>query len=284
MGKRIDHIIGFRDEEKLVRAVARRLRATVRLVESDHYPSGELKINVPSGKGRVLVVGDAPCESDRILRLTMLGEGCRANGMKPDLLAPWIAYGRQDRVAKAGETPGGLVVGRMLSEVYGKIATLDAHSDAFVRAFQKDLYNVLPFDERRLLPKRAVTLVVAPDHGARFRARAAAKRLRVPYAVIEKKRTSDGVVAKIDIREKRITQARVLIVDDLTDTGGTLEAAACVLRSAGAASVSALVTHVTDLCAMRKTLKNIDRLDAIHDRATGTLPAAAIDRLIAAIR
>lgn len=90
--------------------------------------------------------------------------------------------------------------------------------------------------------ERGKSIVVSPDAGGVERARNFAKRMNVPLAIIDKRRT-DANVAEVmniigDVRDRNC-----LIVDDLIDTAGTLVKGAEALLSQGACSVSACATH-----------------------------------------
>jgi len=84
--------------------------------------------------------------------------------------------------------------------------------------------------------------VVSPDAGGVERARAFAKRLRAPLAIIDKRR-EDVNVAEVMHIIGRVRGRNCLIVDDLIDTGGTLVKATEALLDKGATSVTACATH-----------------------------------------
>ena len=84
--------------------------------------------------------------------------------------------------------------------------------------------------------------VISPDAGGVERARAFAKRLRAPLAIIDKRREEMNVAEVMHIIG-RVRNRNCLIVDDLIDTAGTLVKGAQALLNHGAASVSACATH-----------------------------------------
>jgi ribose-phosphate pyrophosphokinase len=86
------------------------------------------------------------------------------------------------------------------------------------------------------------TTVVSPDAGGVERARAFAKRLDSPLAIIDKRRTDVNVAEVMHIIGD-VAGQDCLIVDDLIDTGGTLVKAAEALLRQGARSVRACATH-----------------------------------------
>jgi ribose-phosphate pyrophosphokinase len=86
-------------------------------------------------------------------------------------------------------------------------------------------------------------MVVSPDVGGVVRARALAKRLdNAPLAIVDKRRDKPGSSEVMNIIGDVRGRACVLI-DDIIDSGGTLCNAAQAIMDAGAASVSAYITH-----------------------------------------
>jgi ribose-phosphate pyrophosphokinase len=84
--------------------------------------------------------------------------------------------------------------------------------------------------------------VVSPDAGGVERARAFAKRLNSPLAIIDKRREEANVAEVMNVVGE-VEGRNCLIVDDLIDTAGTLVKGAEALLEKGAASVSACATH-----------------------------------------
>jgi ribose-phosphate pyrophosphokinase len=86
------------------------------------------------------------------------------------------------------------------------------------------------------------TIVVSPDAGGVERARAFAKRLEVPLAIIDKRRDAPNIAEIMHIIGD-VEDRDCLIIDDLIDTAGTLVKGCEALLSEGARSVSACATH-----------------------------------------
>jgi ribose-phosphate pyrophosphokinase len=84
--------------------------------------------------------------------------------------------------------------------------------------------------------------VVSPDAGGVERARAFAKRLELPLAIIDKRRTEANVAEVMHIIGD-IAGKHCFVVDDLIDTAGTLVKGAEALMTQGAKSVRAVATH-----------------------------------------
>jgi len=84
--------------------------------------------------------------------------------------------------------------------------------------------------------------IISPDAGGVERARAYAKRLNASLAIIDKRREAANVSQVMNIIGD-VAGRTCVIVDDIVDTAGTLTEAATALKDAGAAVVSAAITH-----------------------------------------
>ena len=85
-------------------------------------------------------------------------------------------------------------------------------------------------------------MVVSPDVGGVVRARALAKRLDAPLAIVDKRRDRAGESEVMNIIGD-VAGRNCVLLDDIVDSGGTLCNAADALLEQGAASVSAYITH-----------------------------------------
>jgi ribose-phosphate pyrophosphokinase len=159
---------------------------------------------------------------------------------------PYYGYARQDRKDKPRVPISAKLVARLI-EASGadRVLTLDLHA-AQIQGF----FNV-PVDHLFASPvliehfrslRRPHLTVVSPDAGGVERARAFAKRLNSPLAIIDKRR-EDANVAEVMNVVGEVKGRHCLLVDDLIDTAGTLVNGAEALLEKGAAGVSACATH-----------------------------------------
>jgi len=86
------------------------------------------------------------------------------------------------------------------------------------------------------------TVVVSPDVGGGVRARALAKRLDTPLAIVDKRRERAGESEVMNIIGD-VTGKSCILIDDIVDSGGTLVNAAEALLAKGAKDVTAYITH-----------------------------------------
>ncbi len=280
-------LLGFEDERQLVSTFAKALNTKPVFALETRYRAGELTVRMPDIDSKeVVLVANIDEDPGSTLRVLFAAKALRHTGVKKiTLLAPWIAYGRQDRVARPGEVPGGLIIADTLSRLFDKIITLDAHSPMFIKAFRKKLVNVCVAPDKQVQDLLgSIDLVVAADKGASQRAKVCAKALKLPLIILEKQRTNNGVQIQVTQKDgKQLVGKRPLIIDDISDTGGTLVTAASMLREHGALSVAALVSHVPDISLLHARVGGIVQVEALHDHMTQTVHSCAVTSLIRAL-
>lgn len=269
-------VIGLSNESKLVRGISSAMKVSPTIVRAKKYAAGEWTVFTPASvSSHAIVVGNVWEDPVKNFQLFLLLHAVREAGAKTvTLIAPWIAYGRQDRPVHPGEMSAGRVIAdTILASGVDEIVTLDAHSPRFIKFFRGRLINVLPTAEIvRTARKHRISAVASPDIGATDRAASVSKLLKCPLIKIGKKRTGPGkVVSRLISGDP--TDRRVLLVDDMVDSGATLFNAARTLRSSGASSVGAYVSHAMDLGWIRKRARRggLDFLEAAFDHGTGKL-------------
>jgi ribose-phosphate pyrophosphokinase len=187
-----------------------------------------------------------PVERNLFELLLMIDALKRASADRVTAVLPYYGYARQDRKDKPRVPISAKLVASLLERAGAdRILALDLHA-AQIQGF----FNV-PVDHLFAAPVmieyfKSLALenltVVSPDAGGVERARAFAKRLKAPLAIIDKRREDMNVAAVMHIIG-RVKNRNCLMVDDLIDTGGTIVGGAKALLDHGAASVMACATH-----------------------------------------
>jgi ribose-phosphate pyrophosphokinase len=170
----------------------------------------------------------------------------RASAERITAVLPYYGYARQDRKDKPRMPISAKLVASLLETAgASRILALDLHAAQIQGFFDIPVDHLFAapvmVEHFELLGKRNL-IIVSPDAGGVERARAFAKRLNAPLAIIDKRRTEVNVAEVMniigDVRGKYC-----LIVDDLVDTAGTLVKGVEALLAQGAAGVSACATH-----------------------------------------
>jgi ribose-phosphate pyrophosphokinase len=185
--------------------------------------------------------------NDRVMELLIMVDALRrASAGSITAVMPYYGYARQDRkVAPRTPITAKLVAELLEAAGVNRVVAVDLHAGQI-----QGFFNI-PFDHLFAMPQLlhehlrqhySGAVIVSPDAGGVERARAYSKRLKGTLAIIDKRRevANESEVMNIigDVEDKRC-----IIVDDILDTAGTMCNAARALKSAGASTVSASVTH-----------------------------------------
>jgi ribose-phosphate pyrophosphokinase len=216
----------------------------------DNFADGEIYLQLRENvRGADVFVVQPTCKPvDRnLMELLLMTDALkRASADRITAVLPYYGYARQDRKDKPRVPISAKLVAKLLEKAGAdRILTMDLHAAQIQGFFDipVDHLFAMPVMIEYLRPFQTPgTIVVSPDAGGVERARAFAKRMNVPLAIIDKRR-DDVNVAEVMHIIGEVEERDCLIIDDLIDTGGTLVKSAEALLKAGAASVMAVATH-----------------------------------------
>jgi len=187
-----------------------------------------------------------PVDHNLMELLLMMDALKRASAARITAVLPYYGYARQDRKDRPRMPISARLVANLIqTSGADRVLSLDLHAAQIQGFFDVPVDHLFAapvmieyFDA---IGRRDLT-VVSPDAGGVERARAFAKRLNAPLAIIDKRRTDVNVAEVMHIIGD-VDGTHCLIVDDLIDTAGTLVKAAEALLKQGAKSVTACATH-----------------------------------------
>ncbi len=187
--------------------------------------------------------------NDHLMELLIIMDALkRSSARRITAVLPYFGYARQDRRA-VGRTPisAKLVANLITHAGANRVLTLDLHAGQIQGFFDIPTDNlfsvpVMTRDIKEHHHDLENVMVVSPDVGGVVRARALAKRLDAPLAIVDKRRERPGEAEVMNIIGN-VEGRRCILFDDIIDSGGTLCNAAEALTEMGAASVLAYITH-----------------------------------------
>jgi len=216
------------------------------------FSDGESAINIGEVvRGSDVFVIQSTCTpvNDNLVELLIMIDALkRASAGRITAVMPYFGYARQDRKAKARDPISAKLVANLITVAGAdRVLTMDLHTPQLQGFFDIPVDHLLGvpilakyFVEK--FEKHDDFVAVSPDVGSVTRARKFAERLEIPIAIIDKRRPKANVSEIMnvvgDIKDKR-----VILVDDLIDTGGTIVNAADALVEMGAKEVYACCTH-----------------------------------------
>jgi ribose-phosphate pyrophosphokinase len=178
--------------------------------------------------------------------LLMIDALKRASAGRITAVLPYYGYARQDRKDKPRVPISAKLVASLMERAGAdRVLTMDLHAAPIQGFFDvpvDHLFAMPVFIDHYKAKNIPNLTVVSPDAGGVERARAFAKRLNSPLAILDKRREEANVAEVMNV-VGNVAGRNCLLVDDLIDTAGTLVKGAEALLEKGAASVSACATH-----------------------------------------
>jgi len=214
------------------------------------FADGEIHLQIQENvRGADVFIIQPTCTPvDRHLMelLLMIDALKRASAERITAVLPYYGYARQDRKDKPRVPISARLVAALLETAGAdRVLSLDLHAAQIQGFFDipvDHLFATPVLIEYFKMWNVPDLTVVSPDAGGVERARAFAKRLNSPLAIIDKRREEANVAEVMNVVGE-VAGRNCLIVDDLIDTGGTLVKGAEALLAKGAASVTACATH-----------------------------------------
>ena len=220
-------------------------QATVRSF-SDGEIHLQIQENVRGADVYVIQPTCAPVDRNIMELFLMMDALKRASARRITAVLPYYGYARQDRKDRPRMPISAKLVASLLERAgASRILALDLHAaqiQGFFDAPVDHLFATPVMIEHYAPIKGDGFTVVSPDAGGVERARAFAKRLDAPLAIVDKRRTDVNVAEVMHIIGD-VEGRHCLMVDDLIDTAGTLVKGAEALLANGALSVRACATH-----------------------------------------
>jgi ribose-phosphate pyrophosphokinase len=244
----------------------------------------QIQENVRGGDVFVIQPTCTPVERNLMELLLMIDALKRSSAERITAVLPYYGYARQDRKDKPRVPISAKLVAAMLETAGAdRVLTLDLHAAQIQGFFD------IPVDHLFASPvmieyfKRTSTsgtTVVSPDAGGVERARAFAKRLNCPLAILDKRRDEPNVAEVMNVVGE-VKGRHCLLVDDLIDTAGTLVKGAEALLTKGASSVSACATHAV---LSGPALDRIEQSSLQEVVVTNSIPLSEAGRKVGKIK
>jgi len=185
--------------------------------------------------------------ADNLLELLLMIDAAkRASAYKIIAVMPYFGFARQDRKDRPRVSIGAKLVADMLSNAgINRLITMDLHADQIQGFFDVPVDHLsavalfIPYIQQMGLRD---IVVASPDVGGTKRANVFAKHLKTDLVICHKSRSKANQIDSMTLIGD-VDGKDVIIVDDIIDTAGTITKAADLMKSKGARSVRAFVTH-----------------------------------------
>jgi ribose-phosphate pyrophosphokinase len=252
------------------------------------FPDGETYVKINENiRGRDLFIVQPTCPptNQNLMELLIMVDAVRrASAARITAVIPFFGYARQDRKDQPRVPITAKLIANLLTAAgVNRVLTMDLHAQQVAGFFDipVDHLYAAPVIVRNLQSRNFVNpVVVSPDVGGLKMASSYAENLGAGLAIVAKRRKSAteteamNVIGEVDGRD-------VILVDDLTETAGTLVSATRALKERGARKVIACVSHavISDLGVERLQKSGISELITTNSVPVRSVPDFQITTL-----
>jgi ribose-phosphate pyrophosphokinase len=243
------------------------------------FPDGETYVKIDEnirGRDVFMIQPTCPPTNEHLMELLIMVDAARrASADRITAVIPFFGYARQDRKDQPRVPITAKLVANLLAAAgVSRVLTMDLHAQQVQGFFDipvDHLYSMpvlIKYLRQKLTGK---TVVVSPDIGGLKMAAAYSQALGASLAIVAKQRKSATETEALYLIGD-VEGCDVLLVDDLTETAGTLTSAASILKKHGALQIYAGVSHAVLVDVAIPRLQNSKIEELITTNSTPVRP------------
>lgn len=244
-------LLCFEGRAPFAQQLAQRCGLETAQVGLHRFPDGESLVRVESRvAGRDCIVFCTLKDPDSIVfPLLSVAYTARELGARSvGLLAPYLAYMRQDKRFNAGEAVSSRPFAQLISTHFDWLVTVDPHLHRYQRLdaiyrLQNTVVSAVPLMADWVREHVDRPLLVGPDEESLQWVGAVAEQAAAPFVVLQKRRQGDEDVEIIVPDVEQWLGCTPVLVDDILSTGHTLSKTVAALRQRGFPAPLCLAVH-----------------------------------------
>jgi ribose-phosphate pyrophosphokinase len=239
------YILGGTSAKHVAENLAYKLGQPLLHTSYKRFPDDEFYIRIQDNiAGEDVLIVQTAYPDPKIVELFLMQDAVHDAGAKKiTVVLPYFGYSRQDKKFEDGEPISARAIAEHISLHADSVITVDPHKDHVLKFFTVPAYSCSAVATiARYLKEKNIDYVLAPDKGARDRAKAAASLMNCDYDYLDKTRI-DGTTVTITPKKLDARGKHVAIIDDIISTGGTMANSIQELKKQGATTVSVACTH-----------------------------------------
>jgi ribose-phosphate pyrophosphokinase len=234
----------------LAQDICKKLGVSLGKANVSTFSDGETRVEIDENvRGMDVFIIQSTCPPVNITcmeLLIMIDAMKRASADRITAVIPYYGYSRQDRkVAPRAPISAKLVADLITTAGASRVLSIDLHAGQIQGFFNIPVDNLYATPVLLDYIKKNYhgnIVIVSPDTGGVERARAFGKRLGLNIAIVDKRREGPNESTVMNIIGD-VKGAKVIVLDDMIDTAGTITHAADALEQAGAVEISVCCTH-----------------------------------------
>lgn len=244
-------VFALPNSESLAAGLAKQLNAETGRLILRRFPDGESYVRVESRveEKTAIVVAALREPDDKFLPLIFLAAALEDLGAKRAILvAPYLAYMRQDRRFKKGEAVTSVCFARVISEWFDALVTIDPHLHRLtsldeIYTIPSVVLHAAPLISNWISENIENPLLVGPDGESEQWVKSVAEAANAPYVVLEKERRGDRDVEVSIPHVGKWREKTPVLVDDIISTARTMIETVKHLKRAGMSAPVCVGVH-----------------------------------------
>lgn len=214
----------------LVENISKQLDFKIGNVTIRNFPDQEtyLKINDTVHNSDIIIVDSLDKPNEKILPLLFLAETIRELGAKRiGLVAPYLAYMRQDKRFNTGEAITSQYFSKLISQYFDWLLTVDPHLHRYhdlgeIYTIKTSVIQAAPQISNWIIQNVKMPLLIGPDMESEQWVSEIAKASNAPYVILKKTRRGDQDVTVVLPEIKKYENYQPVLIDDIISTGHTM--------------------------------------------------------------
>ncbi len=244
-------VIALPGNEYLLQSFQSDLEFELGELEIHRFPDGEtyVRLNTNVENRSIVLIETLASPDDKILPLLFTAATAKELGASSiGLVAPYLAYMRQDRRFQPGEGITSSYFGTLISRWIDWLVTVDPHlhrrtSLREIFTIPADVLHAAPLISNWIREHVDLPLIVGPDSESEQWVSQVAQKVVAPFMVLEKIRRGDHDVEVSVPKPSLWPNHTPVLVDDIISTGSTMVETAGHLRAAGLAPPVCIGVH-----------------------------------------
>lgn len=214
----------------LLESVAKHYQGKIANINLRHFPDGEtfFKIEDDVKDRPVVIVETLDHPDDKVMPLMIAADTVKRLGAHSvGLVAPYLAYMRQDKAFSAGEAISSQTFAKLVSEHFDWMVTIDPHLHRYhdlneIYTIPTQVLHAAPIVADWIQNNIESPMLIGPDSESEQWVSEMAKQINAPYLVLEKTRHGDKDVSIKPVPMDALAGHTPVLVDDMISTGRTL--------------------------------------------------------------
>jgi len=252
-GKEIKIICG-NSNKPFAEIVCRNIGLRICHTDVTTFSDGEISVSLyETVRGSDVFIIQSTCYpiNDHLMEMLIMVDACkRASASRITCVIPYFGYARQDRKAKSRDPISAKLVANLITSAGAdRVLTMDLHAAQIQGFFDIPVDNLLgsplfvEYYHKKFGDNTNDVFVVSPDIGSVSRARLFAMKMGLGLAIIDKRREKANHAEVVNIIGN-VEGKRIILYDDMVDTGGSLcGAAKALVEHGGAKEIYACASH-----------------------------------------